>query len=165
LAATIVHFGVDRAARIPVLASAGFEVDICSSIDSLIETLERQHVAAVVLPDKPTVNPEGIVDLIRSESATPLILFAEQPGQPYDKNFDLVIPVLTPPQKWLADIVQLIAHTKAVIANSQSLHAQTSVLRNESRASRQRLEQEIKRARVLKNDFVRSDDSVLPKPE
>jgi len=63
MAANIIHLGVDLATRVPVLKSAGFQVDICSSIDSLIETLEREEVDAVVAPQNPDLNLGSVVAL------------------------------------------------------------------------------------------------------
>jgi hypothetical protein len=134
MAATIVHFGVDSAIRVPVLKSAGFEVDVCSSVDSLIEELERRHVDAVVLPDKSAENLDSIVTFARWRPSTSVVVFEEVPDQPDDAKFDLVVPVFTPPQKWLADIAQLIAESKAARADAQSLRARSSKLREEMKA-------------------------------
>ena len=112
MTANIIHFGVDPATRVPVLESAGFQVDICSSIDSLIDTLGRERVDAVVVPQDQELNLDSVASITQSRPNTPVIVFAEAPSQLCDAKFDLVIPVLTPPREWLAHIASLIAQSK-----------------------------------------------------
>ena len=140
MAVSLVHFGVDVACRIPVLQSAGFQVALCSSVDSLIEILERERIDAVVISQRPELKVNSVVSAVHSRGpSTFVILFAEGPGQPYGTEADLVIPVLTPPWEWLAKIAELIAQRKALRAESQSLRAVVSLLRNESRAAGHRI--------------------------
>jgi hypothetical protein len=112
MATHIIHFGVDLSTRVPVLESAGFQVDICSSIDSLIDILGREQVDAVVVPQDPESNLYSVASITQSRPNTPVIVFAEAPSQLCGANFDLVIPVLTPPREWLAHIASLIAQSK-----------------------------------------------------
>lgn len=153
MAATIIHFGADLAARIPVLQSAGFQVDTCSSIDSLIERMDRKEVDAVVVPEQPWLNVDGVVSVTRSRASILAILFAETQSQPCKTDFDLVVPAFTLPQKWLADIMELMAQSKALQAESQRLQAAASALRGESSAVRQRSAEERERTKELTKQF------------
>jgi hypothetical protein len=154
VSAHVIHFGVDIAARVPVMQSAGFQVDLCSSIDSLIKRLERRSVDAVVVPDKPGLRLARLVTVVRSCPPTSLILFADGLRRTDGAEVDLVIPALTSPQEWLAKIAELIAQTKALRAESQLLCAEASLLRGESRAVRNRSEAQRERAEEMRKDFL-----------
>lgn len=156
MATSLVHFGVDVARRIPVLQSAGFQVDLCSSIDSLIETLEREPVDAVIVSQTPELKVESVVSVVHSRPATSVILFSEEPGQPSGAEADLVIPVLTPPWEWLANIEEFIAQSKARRAVSQSLRAEASRSRSESIAAGHRGANQVERVEDIRKHFPRN---------
>lgn len=153
MAATIIHFGVDLAARVPVLESAGFEVDICSSIDSLMERVQRESTDAVVVPERQELNLGGVITVVRSYTLTSLVLFAQGRDQRYEADFDLIIEPFTPPQQWVKHIAELIAQSKVLQAESRYLQAQASTLRGESRATRQQIVKQYQRARELRKHF------------
>jgi hypothetical protein len=139
MSARVIHFGVDIAARVPVMQSAGFQVDLCSSIGSLIKRLERRPVDAVVVPDKPGLRLARLVKVVRSCPPTSLILFADGLRRTDGAEVDLVIPALTSPQEWLAKIAELIAQSKALRGESQLLSAEASLLRGDSRSRQKAL--------------------------
>lgn len=153
MATTIIHFGADLAARIPVLQSAGFMVDVCSSIDSLIERMQQEESDAVVVSERQELNLDSVITAARSYTPTPLILFAREQNLQNEADFDLVIAPFTPPRQWLTNIVELIARSKTLQAESESLRAEASALRSESRAARQQIEKQCERTRELKKNF------------
>jgi hypothetical protein len=157
MATTIIHFGHDLCSRIPVFQSAGFRVDVCVSVDLLVAALEHQQPDAVAVSEQPGIKINNVVTATRSCCSSPVILFECREGQQYEANFDLVVPVLTPPWEWLNEITSLIARSKILQREAQELRAQTSALRSESGAARQRSAAQQERARELRKKFPQSD--------
>jgi hypothetical protein len=159
-AALLISYGINHHSLrgrflplIPVLESAGFRVNVRSSIELLIEELQRQDAAAVAVPEQLGLKVENLITEVRSRSSAPVILFESGLGQQLEAEFDLVIPVLTSPERWLQDIAGLINRSRTVLREAQELHAQSSALRNESRAVRRRAREEAERPRELSRVF------------
>ena len=163
MASTIIHFGADPCRRIPVLESAGFEVNVRSSVELLIEELQRQDAAAVAVPEQRGLKIKNLITEVRSCSLAPVILFESGLSQQLEAEFDLVIPVLTSPERWLQDIAKLIDRSKTVFREAQELRARSSALVNESRAVRRLVREEAERARELRKDFGGRNDFGPPK--
>lgn len=110
MAARVIHFGLDDCCRIVVLKSAGCSVDDCAiSVSQLHAALLRNPgVDAVVVSENDSVEPDEAISLTRA-TTTALILF-QSTNPHYDvSEFDLVVPALTDPRKWVSDIAGLIA--------------------------------------------------------
>jgi hypothetical protein len=135
MVARIVHIGSDSCHRLPVLKSAGYSIDNCSSVAQLHAALQaRDEADAVVLTESDGAVPEDAVSLARSSSTAPLILFPSRNVHYDESDFDLVVPVLTPPEQWLDDIATLIERCRDIRMRSQCLREQSTQLRHESAA-------------------------------
>ncbi len=113
MSASILFFGSDTCHRLPVLAAAGFEVEHCPSIAQLSATLSagpesRPAPQAVLLCDHDGRLPQDAITLARTHPAISLVLFRETNCLWNEADFDLVIPVLTPPPSWLHDLGALL---------------------------------------------------------
>ncbi|MGB6686871.1 MAG: hypothetical protein WBE76_03420 [Terracidiphilus sp.] len=133
MGARIVHFGSDTCHRVPVLKSAGYSIDDCRSVAQLHSALQMSaEAAAVVMTEPDGTAPERAISITRSSSTAPLILFPSRGLEYKESDFDLVVPVLTPPEQWLNDIAALIQRSLAIRAQSQYVVDQSGLLRRES---------------------------------
>ncbi len=165
MAARIIHFGADNCHRLWVLQSAGYSIDDCQSVVQLRTALQSAIDAdAVAFTESERFAPDEAVHVTRSHSAAPLILFRETHNDCAESVFDLVVPVLEPPESRLTNIAALIARSQAVRANSQGLSRKSSVLRQETAAVRRRFRAE--RQRSIQECSMPSDpwDRVRGKP-
>ena len=107
----ILHFGVDECLRLPVLVQAGYQVDACAlSIPKLTLALEHGAAIAAIVFSEDRGGRDEAIALARGYSSVPLVLF-ENWDAAYDPvQFDLVIPVATPPVEWLDRIAAAIAN-------------------------------------------------------
>ena len=108
---SVLHIGEDFCRRIPVIENAGFAVlqtkialpDIHAAFD------HGDIFSAVVFHSDFHAPPQIIVHEARTLSAAPFVLF-QNPTIGFDAaEFDLVIPVLTPPAIWikkLSDVIE-----------------------------------------------------------
>jgi len=109
MAARLLFVGDDICHRLPVLLSAGYTVAELQSPAQLTAAL-----AALDCPDAILVTSTDaklasqVLSVARSRSTTPVILFCDQGYDYGSAQFDLVIPVLTPPLTWLEDIRALV---------------------------------------------------------
>ena len=146
LAARVIHFGVDDCHRLMVLRSAGFSVDIFSSLGQLRTFLLAGGEADVLfLSDSDDGVPEDAMSLARTHSSAPVVLFRSTNQTYQESRFDLVVHALTPPEVWLHQVNALIARSRGVRARSVELPRKSARLRHEaailtmrSRAERQR---------------------------
>jgi hypothetical protein len=146
MAARIIHFGTDSCSRLLVLEHAGYDVDDCPSLIKLDSALAaRRSAAAVLMTEDPRVPRREAITLVRSRSSAPLILFQTVAPSVDELEFDLVIPVLTPPREWLEKIAAIIERSRSIIADSKSvreqsvaLRQQASVIRRQSALERER---------------------------
>jgi hypothetical protein len=148
MAARVIHFGQDSCHRLSVLEKAGYSVDGCSSISQLSAALQSpDEPDAVVMTDDYSLVPEEAILLARSHSLAPIILFRSPDRSYVESNFDLVIPVLTPPACWLADIAAVIEQGHILREESAQLREESELLRQESAAVRQKSRNEQTRAK------------------
>lgn len=110
MAARILYFGRDTCHRLPVLVRSGYAVVNCISHEELCAALQSAHApAAVLMADNNPGTAQQAISLLRSRSPVPLVLFRDSYRVLVESPFDLVIPTLTPPAQWLADIASLLA--------------------------------------------------------
>jgi hypothetical protein len=147
MATSVVHFGEDICFRLQVLESAGYSVAECHSIELLSSAL-RQNPEAVLLEEEPQSLIEAAAFLTRSCSAASLVLFRSEVDSFTAGDFDLVVPSLTPPEEWLSEIADLLQRSRAVRAESQTLHKASLFLRQDSAAVRKAVCEE--RARSIR---------------
>ncbi len=147
MAARIIHFGADNCHRLWVLKSAGYSIDDCQSVVQLRTVLQSGiDPDAVAITESERFAPEEAVEVTRSHSSAPLILFRETHNDFMESVFDLVVPVLEPPEAWLTNIATLIAKSQAVRARSEALVRQSMLLRQETAVVRRRARAERERS-------------------
>lgn len=109
----VIHFGTDECHRITVLRSVGYSVDDCSSLTQLRAQLSSDADAlAVCITEDLAGPPEAAASVAKSCSSAPLVLFRRSNGDCEETAFDLIVETLTPPQKWLNEIEDLIARSQ-----------------------------------------------------
>jgi hypothetical protein len=132
MSASLIHFGVDDCYRVPVLKEAGFFVEECRSVRRLHSALlGSPEPDAVAIAESDEIEVTEAVFLVRSNCAAPLILFQGRNRCFETSGFNLVIPPLTEPHAWLNDLVSLIEHSQMIRSRSQSIHAQSTLLRRQ----------------------------------
>jgi hypothetical protein len=125
MAARIIYFGPDTCHRLPILSTAGYTIDNCTSIEQLRAALKTVDQAdAVLLTDSGNGVPEAI-DFVASHSALPLILFCDSQSNSPGSGVDLIVPILTPPSLWLAEIETLLDQSHQRLVNPQALQGES----------------------------------------
>lgn len=165
MASRIIHVGTDRCHRLPVLKSAGYTVETCISVPELRNALtaEEQLDAVVISEGVGGAHPDA-VSLARSHTSAPIVLFRETQLSFAESPFDLVVPVLAPPQAWLADIAALIAHSRSLRADARALCNGSAELRRASAAARAKSEGERKRSRQAYGRKITPSDGLVSGP-
>lgn len=165
MAATIIHVGRDMCHRLPVLESAGYKVETCTSIIELGRALNAMPQLDAVLISEGIrgANPET-VSMVRSRSSAPVILFRESQLSFSESAFDLVVPVLVPPQTWLAEIAAVIARCRSLRAETQGL-GKKSALKRESRLARAKSSAERRRARQSYGKKISPAEGLISGPD
>jgi hypothetical protein len=124
MATRIIHFGEDTCHRLSVLKSAGYFVAECDDVTQLQAALQSElGIDAVLLTDREGEAFEDAIRIARSFSSVPLILFRDTNLNIAEAGFDLVIPVLTPPEQWLDELGALIKRMHAIGTRSVKLRA------------------------------------------
>ena len=114
-AAKIIQFGEDSCHRSMILQEAGYSVQGFKSVMEFRAALRSSGAAdAVVITDETGNLPSEAISLVKSDSPAPVILFANSMSTYAESNFDLVVPSLTPPAKWLAKIQEKIQESRKV---------------------------------------------------
>ena len=122
----VLHIGVDDCHRVAVLRSVGYRVDECGSLPQLARALERTKGAvAVFMTESDGLSPEKAISLARERSAAPVILFQSSNQETNDRAFDLVIPPLTSPDRWLREVGALLDGSRGMRRNSSPLTPQS----------------------------------------
>lgn len=135
----IIHFGADCCNRLLVLKHAGYDVDDCQSLIKLGSTLSAvRQPDAVLMTEDPRASRREAIFLVRSHSSAPLVLFQTVGPTLDESEFDLVIPVLTPPHEWLERVTAAIERSRALAAESTFAREESAVLRRETGLARQR---------------------------
>jgi hypothetical protein len=139
MAARIVHFGSDSCNRLIVLQNAGYVLEDCLYLPNLSSALQvGDDPAAVVMSEaREVARRRDAITLVRSRSLAPLILFQSHTYTDDEPEFDLVIPVLTPPKEWLEKIAATIERSRSLLSDSRSIRQQSAFLVRESSAIRQ----------------------------
>ncbi len=123
MATRVLYFGNDSCHRLPVLAAAGFGVEHCPSLATLRDSLSSApQPRAVFFCDHASYLPHDAITLVRTHPAVRVILFRETNQQWNEAEFDLVIPVLTPPPSWLTDVSRLL---ESPLHRPRSVHSQS----------------------------------------
>jgi hypothetical protein len=139
MAGRILHFGADTCHRLPVLENAGYTVERCTSLAALREALEDGEAPdALVMTETEKDSPREAVRLARAHSPIPLILFRETQRSLGEDGFDLVVPILHPPEAWLAEIAALIATSAQIRGRSAGFRAEAAQVPTKPGAERQR---------------------------
>jgi len=118
-AARIIQFGEDSCHRSMILQEAGYSVRGCKSVMEFRAALRTSGAAdAVVITDETGNLPSEAISVAKSDSPAPVILFANSMSTYVESTFDLVVPSLTPPAKWLAKIQEKIQESRKVRSKS-----------------------------------------------
>lgn len=128
MAAHILHIGMDDCHRATVLQSAGYGVEEYASLQQLADALDEMPGAdAVILSETENIVPEIVIRLVRGRSAAPAIFFCRSNCTVNAEHFDLVIPPLTPPEKWLEQVSSLLERPRVARAQGTSLADQAGL--------------------------------------
>lgn len=166
MAARVIHVGADSCHRLPVLESAGYEVDTCISVPELREALTspRQIDAVLISEGTEGAHPEA-VQVARSHCSAPIVLFRETQLNFAESPFDLVVPILISPQVWLEDIAALIARCRALRADTQALCQKSAELRRQTEAVRASFNRERLRSRREYGKKIGPPDGLITGPD
>lgn len=123
MATRVIYFGNDSCHRLPVLTAAGFSVEHCPSLAVLGDALSAApEPRAVFFCDHQGRLPHDAILLVRTHPGVLVILFRETNQQWNEAEFDLVIPILTPPHSWLGEIELLLENP--VLHRPRRVHSQ-----------------------------------------
>lgn len=165
MAARVIHLGRDSCHRLAVLESAGYRVDVCISVPELRHALVLPKPLDAVLISEGSEGPHAdAVSLTRSHSSAPIILFRETQLDFAESCFDLVVPILAPPQIWLADMAAVIARCQSLRATAQALCSQSAELCRESALARAKSSSERKRAQRAYGKKLVPPDGMISGP-
>lgn len=125
--ASILHVGEDTCRRIPVLEHAGYRVlQTGCSLSDVAEVLKvHGDLRAALFQTEPRQKVARIASKVRECISGPLILFEDSGSRVDEEPFDLVIPPLTAPDKWLRVL-------RTSIEKSRELQAVSEKLREEA---------------------------------
>lgn len=167
MAARVIHFGPDDCHRLMVLRTAGYAVDDCRSLLQLSTCLATGHAAdAMVTSDSDGLEPTQAIELVKTRTFIPVVLFRSTNLAYEESGIDLVVNCLTPPEIWLREVDKLIERSRAIRAQSQQLIDQSVQLRRESAAARDRARAERQRSlrERARNPEFSANDPFWPKP-
>jgi hypothetical protein len=165
VASRVIHVGADICHRLPVLESAGYQVDTCDSVRELDDALAgEEQLEAVLISEGLGGGHQDAVSLARSRSSAPIVLFRETQRSVTESTFDLVVPNLVPPETWLADIAALIARCQTLRTNSQTLRQESAKLQRESAIARAKSNGERQRARQEYSRKITPPDGLVSGP-
>jgi hypothetical protein len=106
--ARVLHFGEDTSHRVAVLRLAGYTVDSCASLEQMISWFRAGRQADVVcVSEEPECAAEGVLAVARTFSQAPLVLFRANTFNYLQRNWNLEVPPLTPPEVWLVELARL----------------------------------------------------------
>lgn len=109
MAARVLHLGEDDCHRVSILESAGYRVELCKSLAQFLAALHSgTHFDALFLTEREGVSPEEVAALARSHSTAPLILFRTSNRRAPEKQFNLVVNSLDPPEQWLKQVAAVL---------------------------------------------------------
>lgn len=151
MAARILYFGEDECRRVSVLQEAGFTVEGCSSLITLVTALGAgEGTDAVLLSEERREPSWQEIQTIRERSRAPLILFQNTDCGCDESQFDGVIPALTPPELWLERVSTIVRQSERLRHDAAVLRHESAVLRESSAAARGRTQATIHEFRRTK---------------
>lgn len=112
MSGTVVHLGPDTCHRLRIVASAGYSVYDCDTLQEL-EAALGGDVSAVVLTTGTGALASAAISLTRSRTWVPLILFGDTDEDEDGSGFDLYVPAFTRPQDWIGRVTELIEQSRA----------------------------------------------------
>lgn len=138
MAATILHMGEDLCRRIPVMEAAGFVVFRSEVKITAIHIAfgGEEDYSAVVFQNDVAAVAEDAVHETRSLCEAPFVLFQNPAVACDDREFDLVVPALTPPNVWLQKMREVIQVSREIRERSVQLREDCAALRSSSQALR-----------------------------
>ena len=136
---TIVHFGIDEQAALPVLTQAGYKILTCgTSIALLSHALDQNDPDAVAISEATHSPNESLWNCIRSRTKAPVVIFAGVTSHCNLPEVDLVIAPLTPTREWLTAIAALVEDCRARRKEVQQTRESASHLRREAEGLREK---------------------------
>ena len=129
----IVHYGLDECSRIPTLVSAGYLVEDCGSVlPRFSESILNPDLGAIAVSESAIVAFDYVVELARTSSKAPLVLFQDSRARQLDPaNFDLLVRAESHPEQWLANIGALIERSRTLREISRNLRSSVQSLHTE----------------------------------
>jgi hypothetical protein len=133
-AASILHVGEDPYNRILVMESAGLMVrrSACT-VENVQEALQGSGISAVAFSPQERTPILPVVDVARSLTRAPLVLFSDPRVTLEEKYFDLVITPPTSPPKWLKSLTAAMKDARHVRSLSQQLRHDSARARDATR--------------------------------
>jgi hypothetical protein len=140
-AASILHVGKDPYNRILVMESAGLVVrqSVCT-VENVQKALQGNGISAVAFSPQERTPILPVVEVARSLTRAPLVLFSDPRVTLEENYFDLVITPPTSPPKWLKSLSTAIKDARNVRAFSQQLRRYSARARGATRWLRAELE-------------------------
>src|ERR1700733_3287267 len=114
MTARIVHFGIDDFDRLRTLRDAGYSVDSSGSLAEFHSFFTSSApVDAVAITESRGALPANPMSFNQGITGVPLILFQGWTSNGNESEFNLVVPLLAPQNKWLKEIATLVdqSHT------------------------------------------------------
>lgn len=122
MAAHVLHFGDDDCHRVSILESAGYNVEQCASLRQFVANLQAgSQRDAIFITERDGASPSDAAAAARSHSPAPLILFRTSNRRAAEKQFDLVVDSLEPPEQWLNEVRATIEKGRRLRADSANL--------------------------------------------
>ncbi len=147
---------MDECHRVAVLRSVGYRVEECASLLQLAKALDQPNGAdAVFLTESDSIPPEKAFLLARERSGAPVIFFRRTTQEDSEQEFDLVIPPLTSPEKWLREVSSLLEWSRMVRDQARVIADQARTLRKQTTALR--MDSERERDRSVRQRLRNSD--------
>jgi CRP/FNR family transcriptional regulator, cyclic AMP receptor protein len=133
MTARIIHFGIDDFDRLRTLRDAGYSVESSNNPTELKSLLSsNEQIDAVAITEVSGSAPSDAISLIRATSDAPLILFRAWNSNAVESEFNLVVPVLAPPDMWLREVAALTEHSRVKRPKSELLRRESRAQQDES---------------------------------
>ncbi|KAA6460994.1 hypothetical protein DYQ86_12025 [Acidobacteria bacterium AB60] len=137
--AHVVHIGQDHCHRAEVLRNAGYRVEECATLPQLAGWERAGTPEAIFLTESEGLSAQEAVSAARARWAAPLILFQSTMQEANGMGFDLVIPPLTSPRKWLRQVRAVVEWSRGARAQVRATPEQGQFLRRETERKRDTL--------------------------